>query len=112
MDQSLVHVNPGGSLTAMIGYPAYIRSAEWRKLMQVQVARWGNSLGLRIPKDIARRAGLREGARVDVEAEGDRIIISPARPRYVLADLLKGMTPEAMRQAFDWGPDKGREIVE
>jgi antitoxin MazE len=49
---------------------------------------------------------------VDVETEGDRIIISPARPRYVLADLLKGMTPEAMRQAFDWGPDKGREIVE
>jgi antitoxin MazE len=56
--------------------------------------------------------GLREGARVEVEAEGDRIIISPARPRYVLADLLKGMTPEAMREAFDWGPDKGREIVE
>ena len=80
--------------------------------MQVQVARWGNSLGLRIPKDIARQAGLHEGARVDVEAQGDRIIISPARPRYVLADLLKGMSPEAMRQAFDWGPDKGREIVE
>ena len=82
--------------------------------MQVQVARWGNSLGLRIPKDIALRAGLREGARVEVEveAEGDRIIISPARPRYVLADLLKGMTPEAMREAFDWGPDEGREIVE
>src|SRR5207249_6279574 len=74
--------------------------------MQVQVARWGNSLGLRIPKDIARQAGLREGARVDVEAQGDRIVISPARPRYVLADLLEGITPEAMRQAFDWGPDK------
>jgi antitoxin MazE len=80
--------------------------------MQVQVARWGNSLGLRIPKDIAVRADLREGTRVDVETEGDRIIISPARPRYVLASLSKGMTPEAMRQAFDWGPDKGREIVE
>jgi len=25
---------------------------------------------------------------------------------------LKGMTPEAMREAFDWGPDRGREIVE
>jgi antitoxin MazE len=80
--------------------------------MQVQVARWGNSLGLRIPKDIALRTGLREGTRVEVEAEGGRIIISPATPRYVLADLLKGMTPEAMRQAFDWGPDKGREIIE
>jgi antitoxin MazE len=80
--------------------------------MHVRVARWGNSLGLRIPKDVANRVGLREGARVDVEVQGDRIIISPARPRYVLAELLKGMTPEAMRGAFDWGPDKGREIVE
>jgi antitoxin MazE len=79
--------------------------------MQVHVARWGNSLGLRIPKDIAQRVGLREGARVDVEVEGDRIVVSPARPRYVLAELLKGMTPQAMREAFDWGPDKGREIV-
>ena len=80
--------------------------------MQVRIARWGNSLGLRIPKDVARRIGLREGSRDDVEAEGNRIIISPARPRYVLADLLKGITPQAMREAFDWGPDRGREIVE
>jgi antitoxin MazE len=55
---------------------------------------------------------LREGVRVEVEAEADRIIITPARPRYQLAELLKGMTPEAMRDAFDWGPDRGREIVE
>ena len=80
--------------------------------MKVRVSRWGNSLGLRIPKDIAARAGLREGARVEIEAEGERIIISPARRRYVLAELLEGMTPEAMREAFDWGPDRGREIVE
>ena len=80
--------------------------------MQVQVSRWGNSLGLRIPKDIAIRAGLREGTRVNIETEGNRIIIAPAQPRYILADLLKGMTPEAMREAFDWGPDKGREIIE
>src|SRR5947209_20555760 len=76
--------------------------------MQVQVARWGNSLGLRIPKDIARQAGLREGARVDVEAQGDRIIISPAGPRYVLAELLGAITPEANRAAFDWRPGPGR----
>jgi len=80
--------------------------------MQVKVRRSGNSLGLRFPKDVAQRIGLREGARVEVEAEGNRIFISPARPRCVLADLLKGMTPEAMREAFDWGPDRGREIVE
>jgi antitoxin MazE len=80
--------------------------------MQVLVARWGNSLGLRIPRDIAARTGLCEGARVEIEAEGERIVITPSRRRYVLADLLKGVTPQAMREAFDWGPDKGREIVE
>ena len=80
--------------------------------MQAHIARWGNSLGLRIPKDIAQRVGLREGTRVDIEVEGDRIVLSPARPRYVLAELLKGMTPEAMPEAFDWGPDKGREVVD
>lgn len=80
--------------------------------MQVQVARWGKSLGLRIPKDVAARVGLREGVRVDVEADGDRIIITPVRRRYVLTELLQGMTPAAMREAFYWGPEKGREVVE
>lgn len=80
--------------------------------MQVSVARWGNSLGLRIPKDIAEQAGLRAGSRVEVAAENGRVVIVPAQPRYVLADLLEDMTPEVMREAFDWGPDVGREIIE
>jgi antitoxin MazE len=80
--------------------------------MQVQVARWGNSLGVRIPRDVAAGLGLRAGTRVEVAAEGNRIVITPARPRYRLADLLQGMTPQAMREAFDWGPDLGHEIVE
>jgi antitoxin MazE len=80
--------------------------------MQVQITRWGNNLGLRIPKDLAERAGLRAGMSVDLAAEGDRIVIAPAGRRHALADLLGGVTPEAMRDAFDWGPDRGREIVE
>ncbi len=80
--------------------------------MQITASRWGNSLGIRIPKDIAERVGLAVGDRVDVEAKGDQIVISLRRTRYRLADLLVGMTPDAMRAAFDWGPDVGREIVD
>jgi len=80
--------------------------------LKVHVSRWGNSLGVRIPKDIAGQAGLSEGSRVEIEMEKDRIVITAVRPRYTLDELLAGMTPQAMHEAFDWGPDLGRESVE
>ncbi|MFO1039035.1 MAG: AbrB/MazE/SpoVT family DNA-binding domain-containing protein [Geminicoccaceae bacterium] len=80
--------------------------------MQVRVSRWGNSLGLRLPKDLAAKLGIGEGSRVEVTEDRGRIVISPARPVYALEDLLVGMTPEAMHEAFDWGEDEGRERVE
>ncbi|HXP29969.1 MAG TPA: AbrB/MazE/SpoVT family DNA-binding domain-containing protein [Stellaceae bacterium] len=80
--------------------------------MQVRIARWGNSLGVRIPKPIAERLGLIEGARVEIAAEDGRVVISQGRPRYALKNLLVGMTPKAMRKAFDWGPDIGRESID
>ena len=43
--------------------------------MKVQVARWGNSLGVRVPKDLAGRVGLKEGASVEMTADDDRIVI-------------------------------------
>ena len=72
----------------------------------------GQQPGAAYPKDQATRAGLRAGVRVEIAAEGDKIVITPAGQRYALADLLKGVTPEAVREAFDWGPEMGREIVE
>ena len=52
-----------------------------------------------------------ERGRADPKADGDRST-PPVQPRYTLREVLKGVTPQAMREAFDWGPDKGREIVE
>jgi len=80
--------------------------------MQAQITRWGNSLGIRIPKELALRIGLKEGARVDLTAKGGQIVISAVRPLYTLDELLVGMTPEAVHEAFDWGPAVGHEVVE
>ncbi len=80
--------------------------------MQVHLTRWGNSLGMRIPKDLATRLGFTEGAQVEVAAEGDRLVISAARPRYKIEDLVADLSNEALREAFDWGPDQGREVIE
>ena len=80
--------------------------------MQVLVSRWGNSLGVRVPKELAKQAGLSDGVRVEMTLEGDKLVMSTARPVYTLSELLVGMTPEAMQSAFGWGPDRGREIVD
>lgn len=77
----------------------------------MSVSKWGNSLGVRIPKEVASQLGLRNGSPVDVVTEGNRIVISPKRPRFTLEELLANVTPE-IREAFDWSFDVGREIVE
>jgi antitoxin MazE len=79
--------------------------------IQVQVAKWGNSLGLRVPKDVAARAGLKEGARVDIEALPDgKIIVTRSRRRFTLEELLADMTPEREHGLHDDGP-LGEEII-
>jgi antitoxin MazE len=79
--------------------------------IQVQIAKWGNSLGVRVPRDVAARAGLTEGARVDIEAADDgRIIITRSRRRFTLEELLAGMTPEREHRLEDDHP-KGEEII-
>jgi antitoxin MazE len=72
---------------------------------QVQIAKCGNSLGLRVPRDVAGRVGLTEGSRVDIEACDDgRIIVTRSRRRFTLAELLRGMTPEREHQLEDDAP--------
>ena len=80
--------------------------------MQIQISRWGNSLGLRLPRALAQQIGVSEGQKVNIVAEGRRLIVEPASPRYRLEDLIANMTPQAMHDAFDWGDDVGGEIVD
>jgi antitoxin MazE len=48
--------------------------------MDLQVAKWGNSLALRIPSEIVRQLGLREGATVEAQLTVDgSLSIRPAR---------------------------------
>lgn len=48
--------------------------------MDLQVAKWGNSLALRIPSDIVRRLGLHEGATVEAQITVDgSLSIRPAQ---------------------------------
>lgn len=78
--------------------------------IQVQLSKWGNSLGLRVPRDLAVRLGLTEGSRVDVEAQGDQLVITKSSRRFTLDELLAGMTPERQHRCED-DPPRGAELL-
>ncbi len=79
--------------------------------IQLRVTKWGNSLGLRVPREVAARAGLTEGARVDIEGfEDGRIVVTRSRRRFTIEELVAGMTPENEHPLEDDGP-VGDELI-
>ena len=85
--------------------------------MKIKVAKWGNSLGVRLPKAAADAAGLSAGAELDIVVDGrDLLLKSPARTsRQLLEDMvaeMKRLGPENQPAMVDWGPDRGSEIID
>jgi antitoxin MazE len=78
--------------------------------MRTQIARWGNSLAVRLPKQVADSAGLGEGASVEVDVVDGVVRLTPARPRYSLTELLAGITEDNIPESFDDRP-RGKELL-
>ena len=79
--------------------------------MRATVAKWGNSLALRLPRGIAGDADLTEGTVVDLAVEGGRIVVTPARAPVKLSDLLGRFGPHHRHDAIDTGSDVGAERI-
>jgi antitoxin MazE len=78
--------------------------------MQARISRWGNSLAVRLPRQLADSAGLGEGTAVDLDIVDGAIRLIPARPSYTLAQLLAGITPDNVPESFDDSP-RGTETL-
>ena len=58
----------------------------------MQVAKWGNSLAVRIPADVARTLGLKEGDEIELRAASDgtiEVMSEAQRREHALAELRK-----------------------
>ena len=77
--------------------------------ISIQIAKWGNILGLRLPKAVALEASLGEGDTVEVSVRDGEIVIRAARPTYSLLELVDQITPENRHGETDWGEPSGRE---
>ncbi len=75
-----------------------------------RIQKWGNSYGLRIPKNILEELGLNPDSRLEIRQEEGKIIITPIHPSKVsLDELLKQITPENVHGETDWGKPEGKE---
>ena len=86
--------------------------------MKVTVAKWGNSIAVRLPKDVGDELGLNPGEQLElVVAKGEIRLRKPAATSSarLLAEMLaeaKRLGPESEPETVDWGPDVGSEIID
>jgi len=74
------------------------------------VGKWGNSLGLRIPKSFAAEVEVEAGSTVDIRVENGDLVIRPLRRKqYVLSELLEGVNSGNLHEEITTGDPVGRE---
>ena len=78
--------------------------------MKTRVVKWGNSLGLRIPKSFAEEVQVSEGSTVDLSMEDGQLVIRVAtKPAYSLEELLGGITETNLHSEVHTGEPVGGE---
>ncbi|HPP87129.1 MAG TPA: AbrB/MazE/SpoVT family DNA-binding domain-containing protein [bacterium] len=76
----------------------------------MKVQKWGNSLGVRIPKPFVEETQISDGYFVDINFDGENIIIKPVKKTYRLNDLLKKINPKNIHKEINTGKSVGKEI--
>ena len=76
---------------------------------RAQMVRWGNSLAVRIPKNVADEARLAEGDKLIVQVESAGNLAIKAIERPTLDELLTKIKPENLHKEASWGKAVGNE---
>ena len=78
--------------------------------VHTKLQKWGNSLGLRIPRSFAAEAQVEEGATVDLSVEDGRLVVRPLRVRrHSLSVLLRKVSHRNLHREISTGRATGRE---
>ena len=79
------------------------------------ILKWGNSLGFRLPAEIARAMQVCEGTRVTYTLKGKRLVVEaadPELPSFTEADLARAMRKlrKSKPRLVSYGKPRGREV--
>jgi antitoxin MazE len=78
--------------------------------MVTKVQKWGNSLGLRLPKALADELHIDPGSEVDLKVVKGRLVLTPVKcASYALKDLLAGVTNKNIHDEIEFDSPIGDE---
>ncbi|WP_407703067.1 AbrB/MazE/SpoVT family DNA-binding domain-containing protein [Virgibacillus tibetensis] len=75
-----------------------------------KIQKWGNSLAVRIPSNIADEIKITQGSDVELRIENQELKIVPAKKKPTLEELMAKITPENRHGEIDWGKPEGDEL--
>ena len=77
--------------------------------MEATVQKWGNSLGIRIPNLIVREFSLKNGSIVNINDNGNEIVIKPIRKNR-LSEMLDKINDQNLHEEIETTGPVGKEI--
>ena len=79
--------------------------------MEIRLQKWGNSLGIRIPSSILKTLNLKQGDKIIINTEEEKIIITKSKnPKISLAERFKYYHGKNLSKEFTWDDNQGKEI--
>ena len=78
--------------------------------IELQIGKWGNSLGIRLPKHISEALHLRPKDKVSCAIENGKLVLRPLSrvKKYTLKELLAKV--EESSDEISWGKPEGEEV--
>ena len=81
--------------------------------MLSKVQKWGNSQGIRIPKNILENSHIKIGEEVDISVKNGSIVVEPTNRilgKYDIRDLACRMPKDYQVEEENWGNPSGQEV--
>jgi antitoxin MazE len=79
--------------------------------MTTTVQKWGNSLGIRIPKAIIEAIGAREGRELRITTQQHKMVIELVQTETIdIEKLIKKITLQNAHAEIQWGAAVGDEV--
>lgn len=75
------------------------------------IRKWGNSLALRIPSNIASQLKFGENSTVEFTVLNGNLVVKPVerKPRFLLSELISAINEENIHKEIETGPPVGGE---